>query len=784
MSSAPGAVVGPKVHLSLRFHVNFYHSYRGDSLDDRGIGKDIRIIRGILDSLDRLGAKGIPVRAAWDIENYWSLQVYMPRHAPDLIERIATRVAAGLDEVELMSWNNGILTAHDEEEFREAMAMAITNPAGSGVADLFPSWARIVRPQECMWNTSQIRLYRELGIEAVSVYYSAIPFNGFGSFVPPLPMRERYNPLRLVDPDTGTSMRLLPAYNHADIVEHGLSLRHWLRSIRKAQLASAEPEDFILLIDMDADDGFWEGYVGPRVPFVPPSLRGLEALVQSVADLPWLEFDLPGAYLASHEDRGELSLGQDLADGAFDGYASWAEKEENARLWSIVQEARRVAATAGRLASDLEPQGRARVTGLLREAMERRLLVLSTTHFGMASPVMNVARLGQAFARAEEALAASRQALAEARASGGAPGAEPAAEWWYDPRIEGLAVGAGVIARAPDGELEVVNPPASRLPARHPIEGTGQVLVESSSVSAGSLSLRVTVHGGVTAILEGRPLFASPLSSPWIRHAGRKRVGRIASIDTRQAGAGSVAELIVSGTIALPRAGLAGELVEARWRHRYALGEGIAGIRVDVEIEYPETAHRGYDRGKAARLERDWDARWTEVAPFELEPLLGATLDAPARVWKHDFTGRVSSYELGYHRFGPNRELDSLDNHVTDAWVAVSGGKGGLLVAQSDEGTTNFAFCPMRTRVEGGRQRLLLNPFGSYHGRQWRYPTATTGLGRLAAILMADNLDPYAPSWEGKRLAFSLFLLPYAGGRPPDGLRRDALIFASKGILA
>lgn len=117
-------IVSPSIHLALRFHVNFYHSYRGDTLDDRGIGKDIRIIRAILDSLDRLDSEGISVRAAWDLENYYSLEFYMPRHAPDIIERIRARVAGGKDEVELMSWNNGLITAHDGAEFREAMAIA------------------------------------------------------------------------------------------------------------------------------------------------------------------------------------------------------------------------------------------------------------------------------------------------------------------------------------------------------------------------------------------------------------------------------------------------------------------------------------------------------------------------------------------------------------------------------------------------------------------------------------------------------------------------------------
>jgi len=111
--------------------------------------------------------------------------------------------------------------------------------------------------------------------------------------------------------------------------------------------------------------------------------------------------------------------------------------------------------------------------------------------------------------------------------------------------------------------------------------------------------------------------------------------------------------------------------------------------------------------------------------------------------------------------------------------VAVTGPAGGLLLAQADTGATLFAFCPMRLGFEGERQLVKLNPFGSYYGAQWRYPTAVTGLGRLAALATGDNFDPYAPSWEGGSLRFSLMIAPFAGQSPPPALQRDALIFSS-----
>ncbi|MBR2714619.1 MAG: DUF4062 domain-containing protein, partial [Ruminococcus sp.] len=40
-----------KIHVAYGFHVNCYHSYRGDTNDNLGFGSDIRIIRKILDVL-------------------------------------------------------------------------------------------------------------------------------------------------------------------------------------------------------------------------------------------------------------------------------------------------------------------------------------------------------------------------------------------------------------------------------------------------------------------------------------------------------------------------------------------------------------------------------------------------------------------------------------------------------------------------------------------------------------------------------------------------------------
>ena len=252
------------IHIALRFHANFYHSYRGDTADELGFGKDIRIIRRIIEVLDDCNARGIPVRATWDFENYFSLQLIMPAHCPDIIDSISRRTCAGTDEMQVMSYNNGMMNAHTAAEFEAAIGRAISNPDGSGVQDIFGSFAPMVRPQEMMYTPSHLSLYPRHGIKAISLYYSVIPFNGFSAFVPPLSVVEKYNPLWLTAPGVKERMILVPAYNPGDLIDN-ISLRRWVKRLRREQLRMSEPIDLLILLDMDADDEFWYGIEVPLV---------------------------------------------------------------------------------------------------------------------------------------------------------------------------------------------------------------------------------------------------------------------------------------------------------------------------------------------------------------------------------------------------------------------------------------------------------------------------------------------------------------------------------------
>jgi hypothetical protein len=808
--------------------VNFYHSYRGDTPDELGFGKDIRIIRDIIETLDGYNASGVGVRGTWDIENYFSLEKIMPGHCPDIIESWKRRVAEGKDEVEVMSYNNGLISAHTPAEFDAAIGRAVSNSAGSGLKDLFGRLAPIVRPQEMMYTPIHLKMYPANGVDCISLYYSAVPFNAFSNFVRPLAFEHRYNPLMLIYPGIEETMMLLPAYNLGDIADN-ISLRQWIKRLRRKQVRMSEPKDLLLLIDSDADDDFWYGYDWPLLPSVLSAARGLKGLVDSVRDLPYVTFTTPGEYIRAFPPTGTVTIRQDTADGSFDGLSSWAEKWSNHRMWTGIERARILELQTRRLMELVEQGGRRReIEQLLSDSYEARLKSLSTTHFGLASPVMNLTRLRagaelvhRSVERASMAFGLAAGMTAKPAASSGTAGfalldyvrgvstkavrfeAKPSRALVRIPLSQSGAETAN--ARLLDAE-------GNRLPCavRHPANDSGpaELLFIQEMPAGGRTDFRIE-------------LTETPLENPYIPRPASAGVGVLQNefISLRLDGlmqpvglacsgtefadtaffrsavnyAGRVLEptrwtiiesaMLANGLIAFTR--LAAEITfdadgekRVRLEREFLLVSGLPYLYVTTRVNYPATRSRNYNKKKARRLQREYDNNWREVMPCEIRPALFGRRGSPLRVWKHNYCGHVSFYDLDYAEFSKNRELDSFNNHITHAWVAVTDGLKGLLVAQTSDVNASFAFCPMRLRVAPEGERVFLNPFGSYHGKQLHYLTAYTGLGRQIALRMADQLDPYAPSYNGKTETISLLVAPYSGEEPPEQIRRDAEAFA------
>ncbi|HDP80322.1 MAG TPA: hypothetical protein ENN21_05715 [Spirochaetes bacterium] len=800
----------PKIHIAFRFHGNFYHSYRGDTPDEMGFGKDIRIIRHIIRVLDEYNRRGVPVKGTWDFENYFSLETIMPRHCPDLIEAMRRRVKAQGDEAQIMSYNNGLIAASTAREFEAAIARAITNDAGSGVKDLFGVDPVMARPQEMMYTPGHLSLYRRLGIEAISLFYSAVPFNTFSNFVPPLGLRERFNPLTLKYPGIDETMTLVPACNTGDLIDN-LTLRRWVKRLRRLQMKEKEPFDLLLLIDMDADDDFWYGIKAPLLDRLWSSLRGLEGLLDDLAGLDFIHYTTPAEYLKDHPPVGEISFGQDTADGSFDGYSSWAEKWSNQRLWTGIERSRVLELRTRHL---LGKETSAASEAELSRSFEERLRALSTTHFGMSSPVMNVTRLRAAENLVRSSVETARRAMdiavSKAFPDAGQDGSFALVDYPRDLSPSSREDGPGrVLMRIPltpggDGAApsSLVKDDGSVVPcAVLPYGGNRELLFVESMPSSVPRHYRasakpaapehppVTIDGdsmgnGLVTLRFDRNNQAVSLDVDGACYDGGRFMESAVSYDGSRRGVDRWETLesasMSNGLIGIKRTrgeAMIGGGKKVLFERELLMAAGLPFLYVRMLVRYPSTEHRRFDRGRAGRLEQSWDGRWEEVMPCELFPGIEGAAGKPLRVWKKNACGAVSSYDLDYGRFSKNRELDSCNNHQTHGWMAVTDGARGLLLAETADLCASPAFCPLRTRERGGKSLVSLNPFGTYYGKQLRYGAAHTGLGRFLALRTSDHLDSYAPSYNGREQRFALMVAPYRGDEPSRQLQTDAAAF-------
>jgi hypothetical protein len=800
--------VTPDIYLAFRFHGNFYHSYRGDTPDELGFGKDIRVIRHVIRTLDELNARSIPVHATWDFENYFSLQTIMPAHCPDIISALQRRVAEAGDEMQLMSYNNGLIDAHTAREFEAAIRRGVSNSEGSGLRDLFGAGFRnMVRPQEMMYTPVHLKLYRACGIDSISLYYSALPFNGFSNFIPPLTLVERYNPLTLTYPGITETMTLLPCYNNGDLADH-LTLRRWIKQMRRGQLKLEQPVDLFLLVDMDADDDFWVGFDVPLLKGRFSTISGLKGLVENVADLDYLRFATPGEYLDTHAPVGSICIGQDTADGSFDGHSSWVEKWSNHELWTGLERSRILDLQARRLLPAETPP---EIERLLDESFEARLKILSTTHFGMASPVMNLTReaigrdlVQKAVDTASEAfdgVAGVRESLKFSLIDYVRGDSTDAIE--YPPHSSTALVRLPLCETAPVG-FAIRDNAGKAIPNAILETSAGREVLFVENFAAGERKDYVIEPGGAPAappspVIVGDRLLQNEFLSVTFDELGHVAgmqldgaelsCGRLLHSGITYAGKQyDVADWVTSRSLSLGVAGVK-EMVgavslkggyRAEFRREILLAAGLPYLYVKTLVSYPRTPDHGYAKGKAKRLQQAWDNDWQEVRPCEVRPALAGGPERTLRIWKHNYCDHTSSYDLDYGRFSKNEELDSANNHITHGWVAASDGERGLLVAQSADAASGMAFCPVRTRTEGGALRVRLNPFGTYWGRQYQYATADTGLGKFLAITFSasDHVNSYAPSYNGRTQEFDLLLAPYRGDAPPKQMRYAAEAFA------
>jgi hypothetical protein len=832
-----------KIYVMLGFHTSFHHSWRGDTPDEAGFGTDIRVVRGIQRILDEANVQGLQGRGYWDMDVYWTAEQILPRHAPDILDGIRRRVGAGQDEIVLGPYNNGANHAATERELRAALAYARENAFGSGLKQLFGRCTSLLRPQESMYTTGQNAILQQEGISGLVLYYAGVPFNALSTFVPALPLEQRYGTFWLRGLPDEPPLVAWPCISPADLVEN-VSLEALLLRLRRLQASGAIRSDLLIHINFDADAETWLPFRVPRAFAWFPNTGGLEEYIQVVNRYPWAEFTVPTEYQRGHPPQGEVLVRQDLADGGFDGNYSWAEKYTSLLNWTALEQSRLHTYRAEALARQGSEALAAEIQHRLWEGTDsvffQRLVGLSTTHYGMSTPVINEERQAKAqrlldgardrAAQAERQAAAARHRrwrAAQRPAAGthcrlqGEAGDDPLYVLEvYAPAHEGQ--GATRATRTchrvplvlPPGvrHVRVVNQDGTCVAASclnvQPLRqgSTAVELFFSGPAGPGGnqvytiwpaaapepisppisrlrnrwIDLHLSERTGVEGLsFQGQIVGHSHFLEPFVTYRG----GRQAR--SYRPGAYTWDEFDGEVWEGLCRARLRTAITmdtphgpaDNRLCYTFTLLDDLPYLFLDVEVEYARTPRADTIHTLQQKLRRLLDLRWVEVAPCQLNPSITGPAQHPLRVWKHNYLGVTLSYELDYGRINPrNRNLDSFNHQVTAGWVAVSNGQLGLLLGERAEVSASMAFCPMRLREEAGCQRLSLNPFGSYHGRQPDYRhLGGNGTGADFTVTASGALRPNAPSFNGQRVTFSLLLAPYLGDAPPDEVQAAAL---------
>ncbi len=834
-----GKTTNSKVYVALGFHTNLYHSYRGDTNDEAGFGKDIRVIKSIIKTMNERNKSGSGVKAVWDIDNLFTLQEILPKYAPDIIADIRKRVEGGKDEVILMSYDNGLASVMTEGELTESIEKAITNPEGSGIKDLFGKYTPIVRPQEGMTSPGSFGVYKKLGIEAVALYYSAIPFDNMRVFLPPLSIEEALNPLTYKNKETGDVMTVIPTYNVGDLIEN-VSLTKWARDVHRLQLEGKIKGDVLIFINFDADDSYWYGYKLPFYLKWLPNTGGLGRLIDEADALDYVKFTTLSDYLKTHKPKREITFGQDTADGNFDGYNPWAEKTTSHEYWTSIMEDRRnhTASELFNRAIKLREYNTRKITPpkepaqlsdiippeqqeLLAASLALRMRLLSTTHFGMATPLLCTDREFAARSIIDQMLIASRTAREAARTAlseklnkviapkppvqgmkfidafltlSNTTEARPSDFTFVTFDLSGLSVpNEGFYILGPSGKITIPYVITSHLSADgtvalvtlffSPDEGSGPyflfhgpkgiypVVGFKTAAAAGVLTndtirLEVSNEGIVKTVSFNKKKYLNEKSLlPKITYRAKDKEKTIElspktlKVAVENDGTEGVARIRIFGDFNIPeiKGGQPGFV-----DYRLTLLDGVPYLFLDGEIVYPKTPKKDLmGMGKPVTLLRKLDRGWYETAPAELIMASTATKKAPFVVIKRDFLGVESSYPLDYFKHSDeNLNLADVNNHVTAEYAAVAGGGSGIAVALDNTVRSDFAFMPLKLSYDPEKASfsLKLNPFGTYFGPQYYQPTWGKRIGYEAASLSGESYESSAPSYNGYGEGFSLMI--------------------------
>ncbi|MFX0212014.1 MAG: hypothetical protein ACFFDT_38925, partial [Candidatus Hodarchaeota archaeon] len=387
-----------KIYFTMSPHINYYHSYRGDSRGTDGFGLDLKIMHKILETVHDCETEGLcdgNVKISWDYSDlFWSIQLHQ-KFQPDILELVINRVKKGKDEVIIGSWGNNTLPILDTEGFLQQCKWNMENSMGIGLNQLFSDRiAPYIRVQETMFTQGMIELLKQEGIQGILNYYAVIPFDTSRSLINPrLDWNQRYGLVNFKSTVSDQSFLMIPMYGIGDLIDH-LSIEKWFKFIRGKQKSNDIKGHALVVLNHDMDSPAWKGTTVPRFMKWMPNTGGIREIIKAVDKLEYVKFVNLLDIIPKLKVHGSCTIKQDVADGCWCGYYNWAQKHNNTIFWTIGQQARWLKCATDTITDQkISQQNLDKINHLLRNSddsinsyLRTTVLFSSTTHFGMSMP--------------------------------------------------------------------------------------------------------------------------------------------------------------------------------------------------------------------------------------------------------------------------------------------------------------------------------------------------------------------------------------------------------------
>ncbi|MFX1515724.1 MAG: hypothetical protein ACFFC6_05400 [Promethearchaeota archaeon] len=412
-----------KIFFVMSPHINYYHSYRGDSRGTDGFGLDLKIMRKIIDTIYDCEAEGLcngKIKISWDYSDlYWSIQLQQ-KYQPEILEQVINRVKKGKDEVIVGSWGNNALPILDTEGFLQQCKWNMDNSMGIGLNQLFPGRiAPYIRVQETMFTQGMIELLKQVGIQGILNYYAVIPFDTTRPLINPrLDWNQRYGLVNFVSTVSDQCFLMIPMYGFGDLIDH-LSIEKWFKFIRGRQQSNDIEGHALVVLNHDMDNPVWKGTTVPRFMKWMPNTGGIYEIIKAVDKLEYVKFVNLLDIVPKLKVHGSCTIKQDIADGCWCGYYNWAQKHSNTNFWTIGQQARWLKCATDTISTQKISQSNLdRINNLLRNTddsintyLRTAVLFSSTTHFGMSMPFQHPHRKKTALNHAIESFKFAKEAF-------------------------------------------------------------------------------------------------------------------------------------------------------------------------------------------------------------------------------------------------------------------------------------------------------------------------------------------------------------------------------------